>query len=326
MLPTVIIVIVLLNNFLSFINMSDKQKIINDIYFDRSGYGSKKTTLDDARKKDKTITMDDVNDFFRKNVEIKRKPRGTNSFVAPHNNHTYQIDLFFISKDDIETTQKVRAGLVCIDVLSKYAVVVPIKSKETTDVVTGTMEALQKMGAKPKMIYTDDEKAIASSDFKQYVEDEGIELYRTRGHPAFSERFIRTFKDKLFKRVETDEKKGKDNIQWTDYILEIMLTYNNKDVHSATGQTPNEARKKKNEYKSVLNVSVKAKKERTYPELNVGDKVKILRKKAITEKERTSHFLKGEYVVEEITTKLKQKYYKLTDYPRPLMRHDLMKV
>ena len=51
MLPTVIIVIVLLNNFLLFINMSDKQKIINDIYFDRSGYGSKKTTLDDARKK-----------------------------------------------------------------------------------------------------------------------------------------------------------------------------------------------------------------------------------------------------------------------------------
>ena len=286
----------------------------------------KRQHLKDARKKDASITMDDVNEFFRKNVEIKRKPRGTNSFVAPHNNHTYQIDLFFISKDDIETTQKVRAGLVCIDVLSKYAVVVPIKSKETTDVVSGTMEALQKMGSKPKMIYTDDEKAIASSDFKQYVEDEGIELYRTRGHPAFSERFIRTFKDKLFKRVETDEKKEKDNIQWTDYILEIMLTYNNKDIHSSTGQTPNEARKKKNEYKSVLNVSMKAKKERTYPELNVGDKVKILRKKAITEKERTSHFLKGEYIVEEITTKLKQKYYKLTDYPRPLMRHDLLKV
>ena len=270
--------------------------------------------------------MDDVNKCFRENVEIKRKPRGTNSFVAPSNNHTYQIDLFFISKDDIETTQKVRAGLVCIDVLSKYAVVVPIKSKETTDVVSATMEALQKMGAKPKMIYTDDEKAIASSDFKQYVEDEGIELYRTRGHPAFSERFIRTFKDKLFKRIEADEKKGKKDIDWRDYILEIMLTYNNKDIHSSIGQTPNEARKKKNEYKSVLNVSVKAKKEKMYPELNVGDKVKILRKKAITEKERTSHFLKGEYVVEEITTKLKQKYYKLTDYPRPLMRHDIVKV
>lgn len=105
-----------------------------------------------------------------------------------------------------------------------------------------------------------------------------------------------------------------------------MLTYNNKDVHSATGQTPNEARKKKNEYKSVMNVSMKAKKERLYPPLEVGDKVKILRKKAITEKERTSHFLQGEYVVEEITEKLSQKYYKLTDYPRPLLRHELLKV
>ena len=304
----------------------NKQKTIADIYYDRSGFGSKATTLKDARAKNKEITMKDVDEFFRKNVEIKRKARGMNSFVAPHNNHTFQIDLFFISKDDIEAPQQFRAGLVCIDVLSKYAVVVPIKSKETTDVVSGTMEALQKMKAKPKMIYTDDEKAIASSDFKQYVEDEGIELYRTRGHPAFSERFIRTFKDKLFKRVEADENKGKENIQWIDYILEIMLTYNNKDVHSSTGQTPNEARKKENEFKSKMNVSMKAKKEKMYPELNVGDKVKILRKKAITEKERTSHFLQGEYTVEEITQKLGQKYYKMTDYPRPLMRHELLKV
>ena len=188
------------------------------------------------------------------------------------------------------------------------------------------MEALQKMKAKPKMIYTDDEKAIASSDFKQYVEDEGIELYRTRGHPAFAERFIRTFKDKLFKRVEVDEKKGKENIDSTDYILEIMLTYSNKDVHSSTGQTPNEPRKDKNEYKSVMNVSMKAKKEKLYPELKVGDEVKIIRKKP-SRKKKTSHFLKGEYTVEEITTKLKQQnYYKLTDYPRPLMRHDIVKV
>ena len=38
----------------------NKQKIISDIYFDRSGYGSKATTLKDAREKDKTITMKDV--------------------------------------------------------------------------------------------------------------------------------------------------------------------------------------------------------------------------------------------------------------------------
>ena len=305
---------------------SEKKKIINDIYFDRSGYGSKTVTLKDARVKDKSITMADVEEFFSKNVELKKKPRGYNSFVAPHNNHTYQLDLFFISKDDIENIQKFRAGLVMIGVLSKYAVVVPIKSKNPSDVIAGTMEGLHKMGKKPKIIYTDDEGSISGNDFKQYVEDEGIQLYRTRGHPAFAERFIRTFKDKLFKRVENDEKKGKDNIQWIDYILEIMLTYNNKDVHSVTGQTPNEARKEKNEFKSRLNVAVKARKQRLYPDLEVGDKVKIVRKKAITEKERTSNFLKGDYVVEEISTKLGQTYFTLGGFNRPLMRHELVKV
>ena len=44
----------LLNNQIKKIilcNMSDKQQMINDIYFDRSGFGSRKTTHYDARKK-----------------------------------------------------------------------------------------------------------------------------------------------------------------------------------------------------------------------------------------------------------------------------------
>ena len=62
------------------------------------------------------------------------------------------------------------------------------------------------MGKKPEIIYTDDEKAIASGEFQAYVEREGIELYRTRGHPAFAKRFTNTFKGKLCKRVENDER------------------------------------------------------------------------------------------------------------------------
>jgi hypothetical protein len=77
--------------------MSDsKQKIINAIYLDRAGFGSKQTTLKDAREKDSSIEMSDVEEFFRKNVEVKAKPRGYNSFVAPNNSHTYKVDLFFM--------------------------------------------------------------------------------------------------------------------------------------------------------------------------------------------------------------------------------------
>ena len=227
-----------------------------------AGYGSRKTTLEDAKKKEPTIKKEDVEQFFRKNVEIKAKPRGHNSFVAPHNNHTYQIDLFFMGYYDFDEEQKYRGGLVCIDVLSKYAVVIPIVSKNEPDVIEATKEALKRMGKKPKIIYSDDEKAIAGGDFKDYIEGENIELYRTRGHPAFAERFIRTYKDMLFKRVEADEKKGREHIKWTDYNLEIMLTYNDKMKHSATGMTPNQARKEKNEFRAMINVASKAKKER----------------------------------------------------------------
>ena len=121
-----------------------KDDIIKNIYFDRSGFGSVATTFKDAKTKEPSITLNDVKEWFRKNVEQKRKQRGTNSFVAPFNNHTYQVDIFFVGKTDFENTQKFRAGLVLIDVLSKYAVVVPIKSKDTYDVIEGTKEALKK--------------------------------------------------------------------------------------------------------------------------------------------------------------------------------------
>ena len=86
---------------------SSKQKIVNDIYYDRTGFGSKATTLKDAKQKDKTITMKDVEEFFKKNVEVKRNPRGYNSFIPPHNNHTYQIDIFFYFKKRLEGKTKI---------------------------------------------------------------------------------------------------------------------------------------------------------------------------------------------------------------------------
>ena len=84
--------------------------------------------------------------------------------------------------------------------------------------------------------------------------------------------------------------KKKTNIQWIDHIDEIMMTYNSKDVHSSIGQTPNKARDKDNEFKSRINVSINAKKQKLYPELNVGGKVKIRRKNNNRERKNKSFF------------------------------------
>ena len=76
--------------------------------------------------------------------------------------------------------------------------------------------------------------------------------------------------------------KGKPNIQRIDYNAEIFLTYNTKNVHSSTGLTPKQAREPKNEIETKLNISIKATQTRKYPNLDVGDSVKVMRKKGIT--------------------------------------------
>ena len=59
--------------------MSNKQTIISDIYFDRSGYGSKATTLKDAKEKDKT--MKDVEYFFLERMLRLRESKGVRTVL-----------------------------------------------------------------------------------------------------------------------------------------------------------------------------------------------------------------------------------------------------
>ena len=82
--------------------MSEKDKIISEVYYDQAGFGSIATTYKDAKKKDASITMQDVKEWFQENVERKKQLSGYNSFIAPDINFEYQLDLFFITKNDLD--------------------------------------------------------------------------------------------------------------------------------------------------------------------------------------------------------------------------------
>ena len=59
----------------------------------------------------------------------------------------------------IDEEQKFRGGLACIDVLSKYAVVIPIVSKNEPHVVEATKKALEKKGARNQRLSVQTTKA-----------------------------------------------------------------------------------------------------------------------------------------------------------------------
>ena len=134
-----------------------KDKIINDVYYNESGYGSIAATHQDSKKVDNTITLKYVRDWFNRRIEKTSQPKGMNSFVAPEPFYEFQLGLFFIN---YIKKQKFTIGMLCIDNFTKFAVVVPVASKNEGDLAAGIMECFNKMGKKPKLLYTDDEGSL----------------------------------------------------------------------------------------------------------------------------------------------------------------------
>ena len=96
--------------------------------------------------------------------------RGMNSFIADAPREEYQIDLFFFA--DQPVAPQLKNALLMVDIFSKYTQVVPCRSKQVPDVLNAIKECLNKMGGKPKTIYSDNEGAFVSNEIQQYVENE----------------------------------------------------------------------------------------------------------------------------------------------------------
>ena len=296
----------------------DKNKIIEQAYHDPLGYGSIQNTLRDARKLDSSITLDDVKKWKEANVEQTKQQKGYNSFVAHKPYEEFQVDLFFMN--DLPD-QKYNVAMLMVDIFTKYTEVIPIKDKTEGSILSALMEGFNKMGGKPETVYSDDEPALSSTYTKKFFAEQGIRFLITRSHAGVAERQIRTIKDMLCKRMEHSEDKD-----WADHIGYVLLTYNHKMVHRVTGMTPYEAKKERNHLEIRHNLQLHAKRNRSYPDINVGDRVKIYTKKKRFEKERISVWSKEIYTVEKIEESHGQHFYRTTANARPFMRHELLKV
>jgi len=137
----------------------------------------------------------------------------------------------------------------------------------------------------PKIIYSDPDSGFLSQPLRNYFAKEGIEHIISRLHARVAERTIRTIKGLL--KVEVDKDQGSTDPVWTDVLGRVLLTYNNDNKHSAIGMTPLEARDPTNEFEARTNLELQRKKFRRYPEANVGDEVRVYRKRGTFAKEDT---------------------------------------
>ena len=80
---------------------------------------------------------------------------------------------------------------------------------------------------------------------------------------------------------------------WRELIDPILHVYNNKMISSATKLTPEEARKPENLTIVKSNLELKRQHKRKYPQIEIGDTIKIYTKKKPTRQRKQKCMASG---------------------------------
>ena len=108
---------------------------------------------------------------------------------------------------DMKLINKVNKGfrlLLCvIDIYRKYAWVVPLKDKKGVSIVNAFQSILKKSNRKPNKMWVDKGSELYNRSMKSWLQKNNIEMYsaHNEGKSVVAERFIRTIKNKIYKRM-----------------------------------------------------------------------------------------------------------------------------
>ena len=296
---------------------SEKEQVIRTIYYDDDGFDNIKTTYEKSKNVLPSITLDDVKQFLSKQkIRQKKDYRGFNSYVAEKPLHELQIDLADFTRS-AEENNGIRYLMTGIDVFSKKVHAVPIRTKQTPDIIHGFTEILDKIGI-PEQIFVDNEGAMSSTEFIRLLNKHNIKQIITTSPPPFVERVIQTLKNMLMTRVEASNMKAE---QWTEFLPAVLRKYNNTP-HSSTTLTPNDAHNPANRFKVLVHIRKKAQWKRSYPKLYVGSLVRTRVKKHTFKKGYHSSWSDNVFKI----TFIKDGQYLINDNNRHRVwnRHDLL--
>ncbi|XP_057339434.1 uncharacterized protein LOC130676941 [Microplitis mediator] len=201
--------------------------------------------------------------------------------------------------------------LTVIDIFSKYAWAVPIKSKKAGD-VRNAMKSVLQQGRHPKNLHVDQGKEFYNKEFKDLMKSHKIHLYSTFSNlkASICERFNRTLKNKMWQGFT-----AQGSYRWIDMLRNLVDTYNNTK-HRTIKMKPidvtveNEKELFKKIYKPLqINQPLNKKKSK----FKVGDKVRINKYKHVFEKGYTPNWTTEIFTIKSVQN-TNPTTYKLIDY------------
>ena len=216
--------------------------------------------------------------------------------------------------------EEYQIALLLIDTFSKFMAIVPVKNKLADDILEAIKKGITNMGGKPEVIYSDDEGSFNSKQAIDYYKAEGINHLVTRAHAPVAERAVRTIKNMIYKRMD-----AKPGSNWYDpeILANSLVTYNYHHVNRMTKSTPADARKETNTMDVKTQLELHKLKKRKYPDITIGDNVRIFGKKKNFLKERHPVWSQEKHKVTRIEQSHGQNFYYVEGRVRPLMRHEI---
>ena len=214
-------------------------------------------------------------DAYTKHKPVIRKFQ-RNKVIVGGMNEQWQIDLM-----DMQKLAKYNKGfkyiLTVIDVFSKYAWAIPIKTKSNEN-VTSALKIILDKGQKPKKIQSDKGKEFLGHIFQNFLKAKNITFFTSENDEikaSIVERLNRTLKEKLWRYFTFN-----GTYKYIDILQAMVHSYNNT-IHSTLKMTPTQITAKNQEevfyniYK-INNKQIKKAWQKTKDRtVQLGDKVRI---------------------------------------------------
>ena len=216
--------------------------LLKRLYFDvknPAGYGGITQLWKKAKEFQPSLKKADVKFFLEsqssynktKPFRIKFKRR---KILARHLNQVWEIDLVDMSAIQ-DLNGNMRFILTAIDVLSRFAMGVPIKNKQGITIRNGLKTIFKKSGRKPVKIHSDRGTEFYNSVVLNFLKSENIILYSSFSEMkcAILERWHRTLKNRMFRYFIHN-----NTLRWIDILDDLILSYNNRPHKTLRGAKP----------------------------------------------------------------------------------------